>query len=88
MYAINKLTGAQIQGTLERLHACAETTEDSFRGDADGNIEFDYDGNTEAYWDDSVTVQKDGKTVYLDYHGTEVTQDDIVLVDELPENGG
>ena len=88
MYAINKLTGAQIQGTLERFHGCAATTEDSFRGDADGNIEFDYDGGTEVYWDDSVTVQKDGKTVYLDDHGTEVTQDDIVLVDELPGRGG
>ena len=88
MYAINKLTGAQIQGTLERLHGRAATTEDSFRGDADGNIEFDYEGETEIYWDDGITVRRDDKIVYLDEHGAEVTQDDIVLVDKLPESGG
>ena len=88
MYAINKLTGARIRGTLERLHGRAEATEDSFRRDADGNVEFDYDGETEIYWDDGITVRRDDKIVYLDEHGAEVTQDDIVLVDELSGSGG
>ena len=83
MFAINKHTGAQILGTLERLSGRAETTEDSFRMDTDGNIASDYQGETEVYWDDAITVQRDGKIVYLDEHGTEVTQDDIVLVEQL-----
>ena len=87
LYAIYKNTGAQIRGTLERLHGRAEAAEDSFRRDADGSIEFDYDGETEIYWDDGITVQREGQTVYIDEHGTEVTQGDIVLVEHLPGSG-
>ena len=88
MYAINKLTGAQIRGTYERLHGVAEAAEGSFRRDADGNVEFDYDGETEVFWDDSTIVKRDGKIVYLDEHGHDITQDNIILVDKLPESGG
>ena len=87
MYAINKHTGAQVRGTYERLHGLAEISEYSFRRDADGTIEFDHEGGTEIYWDDEITVRQDGKIVYLDVHGAEITQDDIVLVDKLPASG-
>ena len=87
MYAINKHTGVQIQGTLERLHACAQASEDSFQRDSDGNITCDYEGGTEVYWDDSVTVQQEDQTVFIDEHGHEVTQDSIILVDKLPADG-
>ena len=87
MYAINKHTGAQIQGTLERLQGCARATEDSFQRGSDGSIAFDYDGSTEVYWDDSVTVQEEGQTVYVDENGHEVTPDSIALVDQLPGSG-
>ena len=56
--------------------------------DADGNVEFDYDGETEVFWDDSTIVKRDGKIVYLDEHGHDITQDNIILVDKLPESGG
>ena len=88
MYAINKLTGARIRGTYERLHGVAEAAEGSFRRDADGNIEFDYEGETEVFWDDSVTVRVNDKVVYLDEHGHDITQDNIILVDSLPEQRG
>ena len=88
MYAVNKRTGSRIRGTYERLHGVAEGAEDSFRRNSDGNIEFDYEGGTEVFWDDSTIVQRDGKIVYLDDQGTEVTQDDIVLVEQLPEDAG
>ena len=88
MYAINKRTGARIRGTYERLHGVAEATEGSFRRAANGNIEFDYEGETEVFWDDSTIVERDGKFVYLDEHGHDITQDNIILVDSLPEQRG
>lgn len=87
MYAVNKHTGARVRGTYERLHAVAEATADSYRRDADGNIEFDHAGETEVFWDDSETVRQDDKIVFLDEHGTEVTQDDIDLVEQLQGDG-
>ena len=88
MYAINKLTGARIRGTYERLHGVAEAAEGSFRRAANGNIEFDYEGETEVFWDDSTIVERDGKFVYLDEHGHDITQDNIILMDSLPEQHG
>ena len=88
MYAINKLTGARIRGTYERLHGVAEAAEGSFRRAANGNIEFDYAGETEVFWDDSTIVERGGKFVYLDEHGHDITQDNIILVDSLPEQHG
>ena len=88
MYAINKLTGARIRGTYERLHGVAEAAEGSFRRAANGNIELDYEGETEVFWDDSTIVERDGKFVYLDEHGHDITQDNIILMDSLPEQHG
>ena len=84
MYAINKHTGVQVWGTLEQLHGVAETVGNSFRLDADGKIESDYEGGTEIFWDTSTTEKKGDQVVYVDKDGTELTQDDIVLSDELP----
>ena len=88
MHAVNKRTGARIRGTYEVIHGVAEVTEDSYHRDADGNIAFDHKGETEVFWDDSVTVRVNEKVVFLDEHGHDITQDDIILMDSLPEQRG
>ena len=84
MYAINKRTGAQIRGTYERLHGVAEAVEDGWQRNADGSIEVDHEGDTEIFWDDSITEEEEGKLLYLDGNGETITTDDIALVEQLP----
>ena len=84
MFAINRYTGAQIRGTYEQLHGCAQASEDSFQRDSGGGLTFEHDGWTEVYWDDSLTEYEDGKMLYVDANGHTVTADDIVLVDKMP----
>lgn len=84
MYAINKNSGAKIKGTLENLQGCANTLEEGFAMDSDGNITHKYEGHTDIYWDNSLTVEQDGVAIYIDEDGSEVPATEVVLVSEDP----
>ena len=82
MYARNPKTGAAITGTLEQMDGKALTTEDSFSRDDTGKLVFDYEGETEIYWNGQETQSRDGKTIFIDDDGEEVLETEVELTDD------
>ena len=73
--------GVPIIGTLEILHARADIDLDSVRLTKSGKIKFDYDGNTEVFWDGQMTATNDdGRRVFLTEDGDEVAEGDVLVV--------
>ncbi len=80
MYALSP-KGTRILGTLEELTARAEIA--SFTRGPDGKIEWDYEGDTEVFWDGQMTVKdKQGREIFLDANGDEWALDQLTLVEE------
>lgn len=48
--------GKQIRGTLDTIPAIAEISSESYSRNANGKLEFDWDGETDVIWDDQKTV--------------------------------
>ncbi len=84
MYAINKETGASIEGTAETVPGKALTQRDSFERGKDGRITWEYAGDTKVYWDGQETIEREGKTVFVDENGDEITEDQVELVERDP----
>lgn len=78
--------GTPIIGTLETITARAEISADTFARNADGSIVFEYEGETEVFWDDQETVRRNGEVIYLDEDGGEWTAAQIVLKDDDEED--
>ncbi|WP_457154731.1 hypothetical protein [Mesorhizobium sp. P5_C1] len=73
-------TGSPITGTLERLSGRANISS------IDENGQPEHSGGTDVFWDDMMTVTRDGKIVYLDEAGEEWTFDQLAPeVDEDEE---
>lgn len=72
-------TGNPIIGTLERLAGVANLT-----GIDPVTQEPEYSGGTTVWWDEQKTVERDGKTVFVDQEGGEWTFDQLVL-DEVED---
>lgn len=72
--------GLPIVGTLETVKGCANLT--TINDDGTPN----YDGSTKVYWDEQVTVQRDGKRVFLDEDGNEWTFDQLKVEEEQSED--
>ncbi len=85
MYAIDKKTGKRIVGTLEIVTGRAEIG--SWSRGQNGELEFEYAGGTEIFWDEQKTVERDGQAVYLTEEGDEVLERDIELVEEDEDKG-
>lgn len=73
--------GSEIVGTAEKLLATAnisgidpETGEPEFAGD------------TEIHWDTQETLERDGKTLFVDDSGEEWTFDQLTTIDEDDED--
>lgn len=71
--------GSPILGTLEKLSGRAEITEDSYKKNPDGTLDFDYQGGTEIFYDDQETVVQEGKRMFLSADGNEWPEDQLVL---------
>jgi hypothetical protein len=70
----NKRTGSLVVGTLEVVQGKCGI--EGFRNDGT----FEHDGNgTDLYWDTAETVVKDGKVVFVDDSGDELTLDEITF---------
>ena len=70
--------GVQIVGTLETLTGRANAVEfDPVTGEPS------YEGGTTIFWDDQKTVERDGKTIYLDEDGDEWTFDQLKQIEEV-----
>lgn len=73
--------GTEITGTLERCPCRAYVASWEM---VDGKVCVeDYAGESEMFWDDQVTVERDGALVVLDEDGTEYLASDCTLVDDL-----
>lgn len=68
--------GIRIRGTLEQLTGVAQIN--SIERLPDGTLDFDYEGGTEVFYDEAVTVERDGKIVFVDEEGDEWTEDQLV----------
>lgn len=74
--------GSPILGTLETVTARAEIADGSFYRKPDGSLGFEWGGETKVFWDDQETVWRDGQAIYLAADGSEVPENEIVLVGE------
>jgi hypothetical protein len=68
--------GAYIKGTLETLSGVA------LINGIDESGEPEHCGETEIYWDEQKTVERDGKPVYVDTEGSEWTFDQLTKVED------
>jgi hypothetical protein len=79
MYAFNRKTGSRIVGTLEKLEGTAEILIDSYERNADGTVAFEHGGYTRIDWDAQLTVERDGRPVFVDEDGSECGEADLAL---------
>lgn len=66
-----------IAGTLERLSGVAGVSSPYRK--ADGTIGFEWAGGTEIWYDDAKTETRNGRPVYIDDNGEEVTEDNVTI---------
>lgn len=77
--------GSPILGTLEQLSGRAEISCDSFKKTGDGKVDFEWEGGTEIFYDDQVTVTLEKERVFLAEDGTEWRESELVLEEEERE---
>ncbi|AXK43954.1 hypothetical protein [Erythrobacter aureus] len=78
MYAF-AYDGTPIKGTLETLPGTARITEDSFKANPEGMLEYEHQGGTDIDYDGQETVERDGKKMYVDEDGDAWPENEIVL---------
>ena len=71
-------TGSLIVQTLEVVPATSGITPNSFRM-IHGELDFDWDGNTEIEWNDQKTVMRENQRVFVDEEGLEWLESQLVL---------
>jgi hypothetical protein len=75
--------GKRIIGRLEELSARAEITENSFYRDDDGNLDWDWTGHTEVFWDGQRPIKDEhGRDIFLDDEGNEWAEDQLTFTEE------
>ena len=86
MFAIDRKSGKKIIGTLEALSGRAELMPYSFERTGDGTtFKSEHSGHTDIFYDDQVTVVRDGHAIYLTEDGTEVRGCNVELVKHDPD---
>lgn len=73
--------GKLIVGTLESLIAQADIEVDSFSKDENGELEFDYTGNSDVSWDTQETYCEGDERIFVDEGGETWKESEIKLVD-------
>lgn len=48
----------------------------------DGTLDIEWYGETEMFWDDQKTVQRNGQDVYLDDDGNEYLESEIEVIED------
>ena len=81
LYAPN---GQEIMGTLEVIHGRAGIMPGTVIKKDDGTFDFDYDGDTEVFWDEQLTKTEEGQRIFLDEEGNEWYEKDLILNEEVP----
>jgi hypothetical protein len=71
--------GHLIIGTLDTLTCRADIEFDTWSRGENGNIDFEWAGSSEMFYDEQKTVERDGKRVYLDEEGNDWAEDQLVL---------
>lgn len=73
-----------IVATLERLIGTCDFSD--YTRHADGTLELHYDGYTEVDWDSQETATDHGQRVFIDEHGNELLESEIVELVEDEED--
>ena len=80
MKAYSRTTGRMIVGTADTVACMANLILDSFRKDEDGDIDFEFEGETEVFWDSQKTDTDDvGNRYFYDENGDLINETDIEL---------
>lgn len=76
------LTGVAVVGTLETIPGCASITEGSAYRDDRGRVAFDYDGDTEVWWDGQITETDpmNNERLFVDENGDTVPESEVTIV--------
>lgn len=78
--------GLEILGTADTVPVRAEIISNSYERKADGTLDFEWLGESEVFWDGQTTetCEVNGKLmrVFLDSHGNEWTEDQLILVED------
>jgi len=77
--------GTVIIATLERLSGCSLIVPGSVRAEPAGGFSFDYEGNTDIYWDEQRTVIENDQRVFVDEEGIEYPENELRLVPQQQE---
>ena len=67
--AYNARTGSEIVGTLDWIPGKALINDDTWFLDDNGNLSFEYYGETKMFWDGCEVETYQGRTVYVDENG-------------------
>jgi hypothetical protein len=78
--ALKSPKGTIIVGTLEALTARHEFAPDTqITRTADGKFDFEHVDRAEVFWEGQMTVERDGQRIFLDEHGEEFKESELVL---------
>lgn len=78
--AYNRLNGKSITGLVDWIPGKAGIMEDSWHLSDHGTLTFEYEGDTDLYWDGRSTETEAGFHVYEDEEGELVDERDLVLI--------
>lgn len=76
--------GLEIRGTLETVSGVAKISFFNSK-DAEGKIDFEYGGETDIWWDEQKTIERDGQRIFVDTEGNEWPENLLILKEEEPE---
>ncbi len=79
--------GSPIVGTLESVPAVAVVAPGSFTRRPDGRLGFEWAMETRLFADRRATVWRDGQPIYLAEDGREVPENELVLKEEVSDDG-
>ena len=71
--------GERIIGTLESLEGRANVNPGTFSRAEDGSLDFEYQGETEVYWDNQSAKREGGERVFVSEHGSLCRSSEVLL---------
>ena len=85
MNARSKKTGQPIVGIMETCPGTASIMGETFKKGDDGQLEFEYGGETDFEFSDQHAIKVDGIRQFMGEDGWSIPEDEIELVEEENE---
>ena len=77
---VGSYQGSPVIGTYDRLDACAVSL--SFKRNDRGELEPEYEGSTDVWWDSQKTMQENGRMLLVTEAGDIVSEDEVEWKEE------